>query len=436
MVDMGMHQGEREADEHNRRLPPVDFGRLDAVVLTHAHLDHSGRLPMLIKNGYRGAIHCTPATADITEIILRDSAELQAEDYARFLRHQRGKPKNREPLYSEQDVDRTLPSLETLEYEQVTRIADGVTIKFVDAGHILGAASVQMVVSDGSREVTIVFSGDVGQLDAPIIRNPITPTPGDVVILESTYGDRDHRSLTETHDEFLSILQEAQAADAKVLIPAFAVGRTQDLIFHMGEFLRAGKLKNLKVYIDSPMAVSVSDLYARYTHLYDERASELLDGNSKPLDFAGLKYIRTVEESKLINEMRGFMVVIAASGMCSGGRILHHLRHNLADPRTHVVIVGYQGQATLGRRLVDGARYVSIFGRDVPVRARIHTLGGFSAHAGQTGLLNWVAPLAPSKPTVFLTHGEDVPRIALQSETKSRFDLIARMPYYGDEVDL
>jgi metallo-beta-lactamase family protein len=436
MVDMGMHQGERIADEHNRRLPPVDFDKLDAVVLTHAHLDHCGRLPMLTKHGYRGAIHCTPSTSDITEIILRDSAKLQAEDYARFLRHIRGKPKDREPLYSEQDVERTLPRLTTVGYDEVTNIADGITIRFVDAGHILGAASVQMVVNDSSREATIVFSGDVGQIGSPILRDPITPSPADVVILESTYGDHNHRSLPETCDEFLSILEEAQAAGAKVLIPAFAVGRTQDLIFHMGEFLRDGKLQDMKVYVDSPMAVSVSDLYAHHTNVYDDRAKQLLAEQMMPLSFPGLRYIRTVEESKRLNDTTGFMVIIAASGMCTGGRILHHLNHNLSDPRTHVVIVGYQGQGTLGRRLVDGARFVSIFRHDVKVRAKIHTLGGFSAHAGKTGLTNWAAPFRQTKTRIFLTHGEDVPRIALQDQLASRLDLVAGMPYYGDEVEL
>jgi metallo-beta-lactamase family protein len=436
LVDMGMHQGEREAHEHNRRLPPIDFGDLDAVVLTHAHLDHCGRLPLLTKNGYRGKIHCTPSTADITEIILRDSARLQAEDYARYMRHNRGQPSQRESLYSEQDVEHTLSRLITTDYDEVATIAEGIMIRFVDAGHILGAASVQLLANDGDREVTVVFSGDVGQIGSPILRDPITPIPANAVILESTYGDHDHRSLTETCGEFLTILEEAQAVGAKVLIPAFAVGRTQDLIFHMGEFLRDGKLKNLNVYVDSPMAVSVSDLYARHTSVYDDHATKLLKERLTPLGFPGLKYIRTVDESKRLNDIEGFMVVIAASGMCTGGRILHHLNRNLSDPQTHIVIVGYQGQGTLGRRLVDGAKYVSIFRHDLKVRARIHTLGGFSAHAGQAELLNWATPFQQTKPRIFLTHGEDRPRIALQCQLEARLGLIAAMPYYEDEVEL
>ncbi|QDU28062.1 Ribonuclease [Anatilimnocola aggregata] len=388
MIDMGMHQGEREADDHNRRMPPIDPAQLDAVVLTHAHLDHCGRLPLLNKNGYRGRIHCTDATADVTAIILRDSAGIQAEDCLRFNRRlRRGEEPCQEPLYSVPETEQTLRQLSAVGYDQVTAIADGISIKFIDAGHILGAASVQMIVQDGSRTITFVFSGDVGVSGSPILRDPTTPLPADVVILESTYGDRDHKPLDKTRDELLAILKDAQSVGGKVLIPAFAVGRTQDLVFHIGEFLREGKLPSVRVYVDSPMATSVSDLYARHKDVYDERATQLLADHMLPLSFPGLIYTRTVEESKRLNETRGSMVIISARGMCTGGRIMHHLYHDLGNPETHVVIAGYQGQGTLGRRLVDGARTVNIFREAIPVRAKVHTLGGFSAHAGQSALL-------------------------------------------------
>ncbi|HEX5471543.1 MAG TPA: MBL fold metallo-hydrolase [Lacipirellulaceae bacterium] len=439
MVDMGMHQGEKVADEHNRRLPPADLSRINAVVLTHAHLDHCGRLPLLIQNGYRGEIHCTAPTSGITEIILRDSARLQAEDYARSLRHLHNHHNNRnhpEPLYSELDVEHTLPLLRTLAYDEVRTIADGISIKLVDAGHILGASSVQMTVNDGSRTITIVFSGDVGQVGAPILRDPVTPTPADVVLLESTYGDRDHQPLDRTVDQLLAILRDAQASGGKVIIPAFAVGRAQDLIFHIGEFLRNHQLKNINVYLDSPMARSVSALYSRYTNVYDARATELLSEHLQPLNFPGMSYIETVDESKQLNEAKGPMVVVAANGMCSGGRVMHHLLHNLPNPHTHVVIAGYQGQGTLGRRLVERANEVSIFGQRVSVHAKVHTLSGFSAHAGQTGLLNWAAPFQTSKPRFFLTHGEDRPRTALHDKLQARFNLNSAMPHYGEVVEL
>jgi metallo-beta-lactamase family protein len=442
MVDMGMHQGEREADEHNRRLPPGDLRNLNAVVLTHAHLDHCGRLPLLTKAGYGGPIHCTAATEGITGIILRDSAKLQQEDTARRLRRvQRGKERRDdrdfdEPLYTELDAERTLKLLTTIPYDEPKAIAEGITIKMVDAGHILGAASVQMEVQDGGRKVTIVFSGDVGQVGAPILRDPITPIPADVVLLESTYGDHDHRSLEETQNQLLMILQNAQRTGSKVLIPAFAVGRTQDIIYHIGEFLRTEKLPPIKVVLDSPMASSVSTLYTMHVDIYDERALEILRDKMKPLEYAGLRFTQTVEESKDLNDAKGAMVIIAANGMCTGGRIMHHLRHNLPDPNAQVIIVGYQGQNSLGRRLVDGAKFVSIFGNDVKVRAHIHTLGGFSAHAGQSGLVSWAAPFEKTKPQMFLTHGENGPRRILRDLLKSRYGLEAGMPEYGHEVEL
>jgi metallo-beta-lactamase family protein len=436
MDDMRMHQAEREADEHNRRLPAIDLARLDAVVLTHAHLDHCGRLPMLVKNGYHGQIHCTAPTADITGVILRDSAYLQAEEYARFLRHGRGKAERYEPLYSKEEVEQTLTRMSPVAYGEPVTIAEGITVKYVDAGHILGAASVQMTVNDGSRAVTIVFSGDIGQVCAPIVRDPTTPLPADVVLLESTYGDHDHRSREETCEEFLAILKEAQSTRSKVIIPAFALGRAQDLIYHIGEFLHSKRLSSIRVFVDSPMASAISRIYARCEDVYDEDAAKMLAARIKPLNFPGLTYTQSVDDSKAVNDTQGPMVIISANGMCTGGRVLHHLRHNLPDANAHVVIVGYQGTGTLGRRLVDGADFVRIFGNDVKVRAKIHTLGGFSAHAGQTGLLNWIAPFRELKPRVFLVHGEDEPRKALREQMVAKFQLDAAMPYYGNEVEL
>jgi metallo-beta-lactamase family protein len=437
MIDMGMHQGEREAEEHNRRLPPISRAHLDAVVLTHAHLDHCGRLPLLSKNGYRGLIHCTEPTVDLTGLILRDSASIQMEDCARFNRRLRqGQEPCQAPLYDLDDVELVVSRLRGMPYGQTKTIADGISIKLFDAGHILGSASVQMVVKDGQRTATIVFSGDVGVAGTPILRDPVTPTPADVVLLESTYGDHDHKSLDATRDEFLAILQSAAATKAKVLIPAFAVGRTQDLVYHIGEFLRQKKLEAMSVFVDSPMASSVSDLYVRYKDLYDERARAILADHQSPLDFDGLIYTRTVEESKALNDAPCCMVIISASGMCTGGRIMHHLYHDLSYPQTQVVIAGYQGQGTVGRQLVDGAKEVTIFRESVPVRAEIHTLGGFSAHAGQSGLVNWAAPFASSKPRMFLTHGENGPRAALREQLKAKLGLEAGMPGYGAEVQL
>jgi metallo-beta-lactamase family protein len=437
MVDMGMHQGESLADMHNRRLPPFDLAKLDAVVLTHAHLDHCGRLPLLIKHGYHGKIHCTAPTVGMTGIVLRDSASLQDEDCRRFNRRlRRGQEPCQEPLYSIQDVEQLLPLMTPLEYGHARSIADGITIRLIDSGHILGAASVQMTVTDGSRTITIAFSGDVGMTGLPMLADPIAPTPADVVLLESTYGDRDHKSQSATVDELLSILKSAQSAKARVLIPAFAIGRTQDLVYYIGAFLRAGQLTGLKVFIDSPMALAISELYERYVAHPDDPSATSTIACQPPLCFPGLTYIHTVDESKALNTPSGAMVIIAASGMSTGGRIVHHLYHDLGNPTTQVIIAGYQGRGTLGRQLVDGAKNVLIFRDNVSVRASIHTLGGFSAHAGQSELVKWAMPFQNTKPRLFLTHGEDGPRTALKGQLKSRLGLECSMPKYGDIVDL
>jgi metallo-beta-lactamase family protein len=442
MVDMGMHQGEQEANEHNRRLPPLDLATLDAVVLTHAHLDHCGRLPLLVKNGYTGPIYCTPATADVTEVILRDAAFLQEEDCERFNRRLRqGQEPCEAPLYDSADVDLTLRLLRPMPYETSFPIAPGIEIEFFDSGHILGAASVRMTILDNPRPRRIIFSGDVGPRGSPILRDPKTPSgaePIDAVLLESTYGDRDHRSLADTRSELLGILKEAQDRNARVLVPAFAVGRTQDLVYHLGEFFRSGALRPMPIVVDSPMASSVSHLYAHHKDVYDARAKELLAQNMKPLAFEGLSYTRSVEESKALNDAAGPIVIISASGMCTGGRILHHLVRGLPDVNTHVLIVGFQGHGTLGRRLVDRASSVKIFRQEIQVLARIHTLGGFSAHAGQTGLIDWIKPLAAQspKPKVFLTHGEDTPRKVLAAKLRERLGLSVAMPQYGEVVEV
>ena len=438
LVDCGMHQGEREADEHNRRLPPIDLAEVDAVVLTHAHLDHCGRLPLLVNLGFKGRIFCTAPTAELTAIILRDSAKLQSADCERFNRRLRGAmdPCER-PLYDEQDVERTLGLLAPRPYAQAFDVAPGIRASFQDAGHILGSGSVQMGIENGRRTVNVVFSGDIGVSGSPILRDPVTPVPADAVVLESTYGDRDHRTLEATRTELLGILEDAHKSGAKVLIPAFAVGRTQDLIYHVGGFVRAGLLKGLNVYIDSPMATETTNLYRRFKDVYDEPARAMLADGDSPLQFPGLRYVRTGEESKRLNDTRGPMIIIAASGMCTGGRIVHHLLHSLERPETRVVFVGYQGYGTLGRRLVDGARRVRIFRKELEVRASVHTLGGFSAHAGQTGLVRWMQPFAKNDPRVLLTHGENPQRAALKLKLEEtyRFTKVGT-PGYADEVEL
>jgi metallo-beta-lactamase family protein len=443
MVDFGMHQGEHEADEHNRMVPPVDPRTLDAVVLTHGHLDHCGRLPMLTKAGMNARVFATPATCDIAAVILRDAGEIQEADTIRENRRRviRGQ-RLVDPLYSARDVEPVLRRFTSVPYDLEREIAPGISIRFVDAGHILGSGSVLMTVTHGNSERSrVLFSGDIGVAGSPILRDPVTPSPADVVVMESTYGDRDHRSLESTKTELLDILCDCNNRCGKIIIPSFAIGRTQDLIYHMGQFLRDGKLQRLNVFIDSPMATEASMLYASHQDVYDHEARAMLRAGASPLSFPGLRYVRSMEESRAINARKDGVVVIAASGMCTGGRVLHHLRHGLSDPTTHVVFVGFQGHGTLGRRLVSGEKRVRIFDEDIDVRATIHTLGGFSAHAGQSQLLKWIEPLRPRTgqnkvSRLFLTHGEDGPRRALAAKLSPIMGLTPGLPRYGDVVEL
>lgn len=437
LVEFGLHQGGPEAERRNRRMLPLEAERLDAVVLTHAHLDHSGRLPMLHKASYAGRIFATPATIELCEILLMDAAHLQEMDAERTNRRRRRRGgKLARPLYTTSDVERVLPMFEAIAYDAPRAIAPGVTARFVDAGHILGSASLELTVTDAGRSRTLVFSGDIGPRGAPLLRDPVTFTRADLVFLESTYGDRDHRPLADSIDELHAILESARSPRGKVLIPAFAVGRTQQLIYVIGELRRQGRLHDPRVYLDSPMAITTTDLYRRHRDLFDDDAWAIIDAGDTCLRFPGLHLARTPEDSMAINPLGDGVVVISAAGMMSGGRILHHLKHALWREQTHLVVVGYQAKGTLGRRIVDGAEMVRVMGEPIRVNAKVHTLGGFSAHCGQTELIEWLAPIAPTQPRVVLTHGENGPRKKLSERIKRDLGLDAERPDFGAVVEM
>jgi len=437
LVDFGMFQGRRATDAVNRDLGPVDPKAIDTVVLTHAHLDHSGRLPLLAAGGFRGRIHTTSASRDFAQLILRDSAAIQEGDAERFTRIARraGRPPV-EPLYTERDVERVRPLVKLLDYEERREVAPGIHVRLFDAGHILGSASVEMRVREKGRDRTVVFSGDVGPKGMPFLRDPVPPPGADLVFLESTYGDREHRSLDATVAELHEILARAVRDKAIVLIPSFAIGRAQQVLFHIAEMLRTDDLPDFPIFLDSPMAIHATELYGRHQDLFDEQAKSLIRHGQLREDLKHLRFLATPQESRRLNRLEGPAVVVAGSGMCNGGRILHHLKHHLWQEETVLVFVGYQAEGTLGHRLVAGATHVRIYGERVRVAAQVHTLGGFSAHAGQRELLEWAAPVMPSGPRVVLTHGEVGPRRTLAAAIRERFGRDPECPSKGDVIRL
>jgi metallo-beta-lactamase family protein len=437
LIDCGMFQGSATADLKNRRPLAIDPATIDAAILTHAHIDHSGRLPLLTKSGFRGKVFCTPPTVALTDLLLKDAAHLQSEEADRMnrRRQRRGGPRAT-PLFDEQDVPPLIKRLTPVPYARDVEVAPGVRVTFHDAGHILGSASVSITVSERGRTCTVAFSGDLGERNTVILNDPQKLTHADVIVMESTYGDRDHRDLDQTVAQFKQLIVNSAHSRGKVLIPAFAIGRTQTLIYYLAQMHREGLLGNAPVYIDSPMAIAATRLYQSHADSFDSPARELLRSGRNPLTLPQLRLSTSAEESRAINAVSGSAIVIAGSGMCTGGRILHHLRHNLWKPETTVIIAGFQAEGSLGRRLVNREKIVKIYGEPIMVRAKIETLGGFSAHAGQSTLLDWFAPLAPKTPRIFLTHGEQAPRQALAAALHSRYNVKAELPMLGESFEL
>jgi len=438
LVDFGMFQGSKDADSRNAVPAGLAPAKLDAVLLTHGHLDHVGRLPLLVKRGFRGRIHCTPATIELAGLILRDSAKVQALDLERAnrKRERAGKPPAA-PLYDLADVERTLARFHPIPYDAFVPVAEGVRARFREAGHMLGSASIEVrVAGDGPEEKTVVFSGDLGPAGLPILKDAEPFGCADAVVLESTYGDRDHRTLEATRAEFRAIVEDAVTHRAKIFVPSFAVGRTQQIVYHALELFLAGHAPRFPVHIDSPMAIEATEIYSRHPELHDAESVKLLrlvreNGLANCIHFSA-----SADDSRALNRLTGPRMIIAGAGMCNAGRILHHLRNNLFRPECHVMIVGFQANGTLGRALVDGARIVRIFGETVAVRAKVHTLNGFSAHAGQTDLLRWFDVVAGSEPRVLLNHGEAGPREALATKIRERHGITPELPGPGDRIEL
>ncbi len=437
LVDCGLYQGGRRTTALNRKIPRLARRHVDAVLVTHAHLDHIGRLPFLTKHGYTGPIFGTAQTFDLGRVIMRDASRLQLGDLEREnKRRKRARQPLLEPLYSEEDIKHLGRLLRPVRYDVPVQVAPGVSARFVDAGHILGSASVELAVEENGGTRTVVFSGDLGTRGAPLLADPVPFKHADVVVMESTYGDRNHRSLHETALEAREIIRKAIEARAKILVPVFAIGRTQLLLYLLAGAFQKKTLPRFPIYIDSPMAIEATKIYGRNTEIFDAEAKAMLDSGELRRGLSTVRPCVSAAESRALNTVAGPCMIMAGSGMCSGGRIMHHLRYSLDRPETAVLIVGYQSPGSLGRRLVDGERRVSIFGEKVDVRGSIHTLGGFSAHAGQDELVQWFASMKAARPTLILAHGEDRARRALAQRIESEHGIQARCPGLGEVVEV
>lgn len=432
LIDAGMFQGGKATEEKNRLPEGADPRTLDALLLTHAHLDHTGRVPILLKHGFRGPIYATPATLELAEIVLQDAARIQLQDVARKKRHHQ---EDMQPLYTPEDVIPFRSQGKSVELHQSIPVANGITARFYEAGHMLGSTSIELSVQENGIRKVIVFSGDLGPYEQPIVR-PFEQIPyADFVFLESTYGNRNHRPYAETMMEFEKIILNAVEQKGKILIPAFAIGRTQQILYHLAILFFQKKVPPFPVYVDSPMAIEAGKVFAHHPDLFDQEATDWRKQGLLPLDRTWFKFITSVDESKELNNINGPCAILAGSGMCTGGRIQHHLKFNLPHPTTHVVIVGYQGYGSLGRQLVDGAEVVKIHGEAVNIRAKIHTLNGLSAHAGQNDLLKWFASLGKTKPKVALTHGEDLQRNALALQIKKSYNINPILPQLNEVIE-
>jgi metallo-beta-lactamase family protein len=415
LIDCGMFQGGRELHEENAGPFGFDPAEIDLLLLTHAHLDHCGRIPLLVKRGFRGEVVSTAATRDLTRLVLLDSAHLHEEEAKRRWRH----GDKTGPLYDTMDaLDGIDRFRRVVDYEEPVDIGNGATATYFDAGHILGSASILIEASENGRKRRVLFSGDIGPKKRPLLNEPSPPTAVDVVVMETTYGDRDHRSLEASVTEFVEAVRDADSRGGNAIIPTFALERAQELLFFLHEAMDEGALRSsLQVFLDSPMAISATKLFRRHPEAMKPELTQLLSVGHDPFDLPDLHFTQEAAESMVLNRIRSGAVIMAGSGMCTGGRIRHHLRHNLSHADCSVIFVGYAAEGTLARIIIDGARSVKLFGSEIPVRARIHTINGFSAHAGRQELLDWHGKVGEPEIT-FLVHGEPRTMTKFASEIK------------------
>jgi metallo-beta-lactamase family protein len=437
LLDCGFFQGKRdEAALINRKLP-FDARRIDAMVLSHAHIDHSGNVPNLVKSGFEGSIFCTHATRDLAAVMLRDSGAIQEEDAFFLNRRNKGGPRV-EPIYTVDDADHALRQFASFNYDRWFSATPNVRVRFGDAGHMLGSAWVLCEITTEGRTVRLCFSGDLGRRNLPILRDPEPMPEADYLIIESTYGDKDHAPITSVDADLADAIRDAARRGGKVIIPAFAVGRSQEIVYRLNALINDGRLPDIPVYVDSPLAVNVTEAFRTHVECYDDEIKATLrrDPDGSAFGFKRLKYVRQVEDSKAINALEGPAVIISASGMAENGRILHHLRHNIEDPRALVLFVSYQGPNTLGRKILDGAAYVRILGDEFKVRAEMRRIDAFSGHADRSDILRWTRPHLKNLKGIFLVHGEREPMHALTDALEQAGARNVNMPARGEGFTL
>ncbi len=437
LVDCGFYQ-ERDFRHRNWDPFPIPPSEIDAMLLTHAHLDHCGLVPKLVKEGFKGRIYCNEATAEIAQIIMLDSAHIQEED-AKYKRKRHKKsghkpPRPVEPLYTQEDVIQVFPLFSPVKYQKTVKIAEGIEVTFHEAGHILGASMIKIKATFDGESRIILCSGDVGRGDRPILKDPEVFEEADYVLVESTYGDRVHPSYTGVKDKFCQVINDTIEAGGNLVIPSFSVERAQEILYYVNELVIEKKIPHILAFLDSPMAIRVTKVFKKHPELFDEEMAEMMAENHSPFAFSGLKMTEKTADSKAINQIRGSVMIIAGSGMCTGGRIKHHLANNILDPNSTILFVGYQAFGTLGRRLVNGENPVRILGKEMPVKARIAKVGGFSGHADKNELMAWLGNLKTPPKHVFVVHGEKEAARIFSEFVKEKTGWAVTVPEYKQEI--
>ncbi|MDF2949421.1 MAG: fold metallo-hydrolase [Sedimentibacter sp.] len=439
LLDCGMFQGkDEELNLEEFELNPAD---IDYLLLSHSHIDHSGRIPLLVKRGFKGDIYCSKPTYDLCEIMLVDSAHIQeTEAEWKNKKALRQGKKLIEPMYTQIDAMESFQYFKPVQYDQIINITDGLTIKFNDAGHILGSSIIEMWFNEGNENVKLVYSGDIGMHDRPMLKDPSSIEKADYVIMESTYGDRVHDNIEQRTEELINIILKTTKRGGSVIIPSFAVGRTQELIYELNKYYdsnlekigtKENELKKIPVYIDSPLATKATEIFKNNANVFDSEARGYIMSGDNPLDFENLHFTQSAEESKALNLSVEPKIIISASGMCEAGRIKHHLKHNLWRKEASIVFVGYQAEGTLGRKLVDGEKIVKVLGESINVKAEIHNVEGFSGHADKIALLNWLRGFKEKPKTVFIVHGEEESKLNFAKEVKETLGINCIVPEYN-----